>query len=218
MEPRQICSDEDVVALQARNGLLQFDEIRRLAAKGWEEPASVPIDAAMVRHLHEFATIDIFDFAGQFRDGPVWIGGTSHVPPPAEDVAGEVDDMMRYVRSNWAATPIHLCAYILWRCNWIHPFPNGNGRTTRGLAYLIFLLRLGYEPGGNPTFIQMISDDKSPYYNALDHADDAWKQGVVDVSAMEQVVSEKLAQQLVSIIGDAGGVVPPTSSDPEPSA
>jgi hypothetical protein len=57
----------------------------------------------------------------------------------------------------------------------------------------------------------MISDDKTSYYEALDHADDAWKRGVVDVSAMEQVVSQRLAQQLMSIITDAGVVGPPES-------
>ena len=148
MEPDQICSDDDVVALQARNGLLQFDEIRRLAASGWADPASVLIDAATIQRLHLFATIDIFAFAGVVRDGDVGIGGTGHVPPPAHEVPGHLEDMIAYVRDNWSAKPVHLCAYVLWRCNWIHPFFNGNGRTTRGLAYLVFLLRLGYEPGG----------------------------------------------------------------------
>jgi len=93
---------------------------------------------------------------------------------------------------------------VLWRCNWIHPFLNGNGRTTRGLAYLTFLLRLGYEPGGAPTFVDMISQDKFLYYGALDEADAAWAQGRLDVSAMERTVSELLAKQLLQIVTDAG--------------
>ena len=207
MDFGQICSDSEIVALKARNALLQFDEIRRIAAKGWADPSSVSIDAAMMRHLHMLVTVNIFQFAGELRDGPVGIDGTDHEPPPVEQVPGHVDDMMGYVNQNWSATPIHLCAYVLWRCNWIHPFFNGNGRTTRGLAYLTFLLRLGYEPGGAPTFIDMISGHKPPYYAALDHADAAWKRGELDVSAMEQVVSERLARQLVGIISDAGAVV-----------
>ena len=52
----------------------------------------------------------------------------------------------------------------------------------------------------------MISDDKNPYYAALDLADDAWKGGHVDVSAMETVVSQTLARQLVQVISDAGAI------------
>lgn len=200
MDAGQICSDDDLVDLQSRNGLLQFDEIRRLAAQGWGSPTRAPIDVTLICRLHEFATRDIFSFAGSFRHTGVTISGTNHVPPPADEVPSHVDSMVTYVRSNWAANAVHLCAYVLWRCNWIHPFPNGNGRTTRGLAYLVFLLRLGYEPGGTPTFIQMIADDKVPYYDALDHADAAWKQGVVDVSQMEHVISQNLAKQLRNFV------------------
>jgi fido (protein-threonine AMPylation protein) len=205
LERRQICPDDQVVALQARNGLVQFDEIRKLVAQGWQDPASVAINRDLICRLHYLATVDIFDFAGAIRTGPVTIDGTSHVPPPAEEVEGHVADMLKYIADSSTATAVHLCAYVLWRCNWIHPFPNGNGRTTRGLAYLVFLLRLGYEPGGVPTFIDMISDDKQPYYLALDDADAAWKTGKVDVSAMEAVVTETLARQLVKVISDASG-------------
>lgn len=103
---------------------------------------------------------------------------------------------MAYIGEHWSATPIHLCAYVLWRCNWIHPFFDGNGRTTRGLAYLTFLLRLGYEPGGRRTFIDIISENKQPYYNALDCADTSWNRGIADVSEMERVVTEHLGRQL----------------------
>jgi hypothetical protein len=46
MEHGQICPDVDVDALESRNAVLQFDEIRRLAELGWAEPSSVAIDAA----------------------------------------------------------------------------------------------------------------------------------------------------------------------------
>jgi Fic family protein len=204
MENDQICSDDDVKRLQRRNALLQFDEIRRLAAADRAQRGSIVIDAALVKRLHAFATADIFPFAGKFRDGPCQIDGTSHVPPPEDEVPGLVDDMLRYVVDHWDTSPVHLCSYLLWRCNWIHPFPNGNGRTTRGLAYLVFILRLGYEPGGDMNFIEMIGDNQPIYYAALDAADAAWAEGRLDLSAMEQKVSELILTQLVKIVDDAG--------------
>jgi len=204
MEDGQICGDDEVLALQNRNAVLQSDEIRRLATLGRPDPSIVRIDTELLCSLHRLATADIFEFSGQVRNGPVGIGGTTHRPPPAEDVPGHLDDMFRYIADNWDAKPLHLCSYLLWRCNWIHPFFNGNGRTTRGIAYLTFLLRLGYEPGGGPTFIDMISDHQPIYYAALDAADAAWAAGRLDVSAMETKCSELLATQIRKIISDTG--------------
>ena len=164
---------------------------------GHVDPSAV-LDVETIRRLHALACIGIYDFGGQFRSGPVYISGTGHIPPPAEEVVDHVDEMVRYVNTHWEASPVNLCSYILWRCNWIHPFPNANGRTTRGFAYLTFLLRLGFEPGGVPTFMDVIADDKQPYYAALDHADAQWSRGVLDVSAMETVVTELLIRQLRS--------------------
>src|SRR5687767_7518254 len=118
MESGQLCSDDEVLALQNRNAVLQYDEIRSLAARGRPDPSVVKIDAALLRHLHRFATADIYSFAGQLRDGGVKIGGTGHRPPPADEVPGHVDDMFEYVADNWDAKPVHLCSYLLWRCNW----------------------------------------------------------------------------------------------------
>lgn len=137
------------------------------------------------------------------RTGPVGISGTSHVPPPAESVPTYVDEMVAYINDNWDRKPLHLCSYVMWRCNWIHPFFDGNGRTTRALSYLVFLAKLGYEPGGTPTFVDMIAADKQPYYAALDDADAAYTTGKIDVSSMESLVGTLLARQLMRIVRDA---------------
>ena len=52
----------------------------------------------------------------------------------------------------------------------------------------------------------MISDNRTLYYAALDDSDAAWLKGRLDVSSMEQKVSELLAKQLVQIAADAGGL------------
>lgn len=202
---RLLCGPQEVDDLESRNGLLQIDEVRRLAYDSFRARAFT-LDVATVLSLHEFATRDIYSDAGVIRNGAVSISGTSHVPPPAAVVPAFVDEMVAYVNANWDRKPLHLCAYLMWRCNWIHPFFDGNGRTTRALSYLVFLARLGYEPGGTPTFVDMIAADKRPYYLALDDADAAYKRDEsIDVSTMEQLVGSLLARQLVSIVHDARG-------------
>jgi hypothetical protein len=67
-------------------------------------------------------------------------------------------------------------------------------------------------PGTN-TIPEQISRDKNPYYKALELADSACeKEKKIDVSAMETLVGDLLANQLASVIRDA------RSDQPRPAA
>ena len=49
------------------------------------------------------------------------------------------------------------------------------------------------------------TSDKKPYYDALEVADAAWKStGQVDVSALETLLSDMLATQLLQGLKEAG--------------
>jgi len=60
-------------------------------------------------------------------------------------------------------------------------------------------IRTGFNIPGTKTIPEQISEDKCRYYACLDKADAAYKTGKVDVSAMEELISELLAAQLLSI-------------------
>lgn len=100
---------------------------------------------------------------------------------------------------------MHLCAYVMWRLNWIHPFDDGNGRTSRSASYLVLCAKLGYLLPGRKTVPELIAADKTPYYSSLDDADAAWKTGVVDVGSMERLLGQLLAEQLVGVHALATG-------------
>jgi len=58
--------------------------------------------------------------------------------------------MCDHINENWAKlSPLHLAAYTLWRMNWIHPFVDGNGRTSRAVSYLRALRSLGLRAARN---------------------------------------------------------------------
>jgi Fic family protein len=100
----------------------------------------------------------------------------------------------------------HLAAYVMWRLNWIHPFDDGNGRTSRAVSYLIMCMKLGYPLPGTNTIPDQIAANKQPYYDALEAADLVWKERkVVDVSALEKLLGGYLSAQLVSVIEQATG-------------
>ena len=106
---------------------------------------------------------------------------------------------------NWSArSPIHLSAYVMWRLNWIHPFFGGNGRTSRAVSYLVLLAKLGYVLPGVLSIPEQIVTNRQPYYQALDDADLRWhRKQVVDVSKMEELISQMLLIQLGGVLDAA---------------
>jgi Fic family protein len=109
-----------------------------------------------------------------------------------------------YINDNWhEQTAFKLSAYAMWRLNWIHPFTDGNGRTSRALSYALLNLKLGYVIPGSPTIPQQIETDNSHYIKALEMSDEAERGGMVDVSEMEKMIRAMLAKQLLSVIDAA---------------
>src|SRR3989440_9553027 len=102
--------------------------------------------------------------------------------------------MCDYVNDNWErSTPLHLAAYALWKLNWIHPFADGNGRTARAISYIVLSIKLNSLLPGTITIPDQIASDKTPYYDALELADVAWKKtGLVDVSGLESMLDRML--------------------------
>ena len=114
--------------------------------------------------------------------------------------------MCEYVNDNWAAkSAAHLAAYVLWKMNSIHPFADGNGRTARAVSYVVFSVKLDSLLPGTPTIPEQIADDKQPYYKALELADIAWASDRIDVSALETLLSNMLAVQLLNATKEASG-------------
>ena len=102
-------------------------------------------------------------------------------------------------------SPLHLAAYVMWRLNWIHPFADGNGRTSRTASYIVLCAKLKSVLPGAPTIPQQIQEDRTGYFRALEAADAAYlADGSVDVSAMENLLRNMLAKQLLSVIEKAG--------------
>ena len=113
--------------------------------------------------------------------------------------------MCEYVHANWDNTPVHLASYVMWRVNWIHPFFGGNGRTARAASYPVLCARLGFVLPGSTTIPELIIENRDPYLQALQAADAAWEAGKLDLSGMQDLMSELLARQLVALHQEATG-------------
>lgn len=205
-----VLTDPDEIARrEAENGIRQFSlalEIIRSFVKDADRPFK--LRSSTILKLHSAALEGLHPLAGTWRNTPVKIGGSGHSPPEAAFVSEEVEHMCDYVNENWStATAIHLGAYVLWKLNWIHPFSDGNGRTARAVSYVVLSIKLDGLLPGAPTIPDQIAADKSPYYRALEQADKSLiaDPSTVEVSALEHMLDQMLARQLVSAAKEASG-------------
>jgi Fic family protein len=201
----ELITDLELLAQQeARNGLRQFDAVVEMVEYFLHPDRPFRLRPSHLLSLHRIALEGISSYAGNWRPAGIEIGGSKHRPVGAHQVPELVEDMCEYVNGNWGQrNSLHLCSYVMWRLNWIHPFTDGNGRTARAASYLVLCLRIGYLLPGKKTIPDQISDDKTPYYKALESADQAYLEGRIDLSAMEELLSGMLAKQLVAVHEDA---------------
>jgi len=204
--PVLITDPDERARKEAANGLAQYDAVVSLVEQHRDEKRPFKLRLSTILALHRVALEGISSFAGNFRPSTVEILGSKHEPIPAHLVPEHVEEMCDYVNDNWqAAAPLHLAAYMMWRLNWIHPFDDGNGRTSRAVSYLVLCMRLGYPLPGTNTIPEQIAANKNPYYDALELADAAWKNGQIDVSALEKLLGDYLSAQLVGVVEQATG-------------
>jgi len=196
---------EEIARREAANALRQFDAVVKLVDGALQSSRSFRLRPSTALDLNRIATEGTNEYPGVFRPHSVIIVGSSHQSPEVKSVPSLVEEMCDYVNENWGTSPIHLAAYLLWRMNWVHPFSDGNGRTARALSYAVLCIRLGYRLPGARTIPEQISADKSPYYKALESADEAWSEERVDVGDLEDMLGAMLAVQLVEVHREATG-------------
>lgn len=207
LEPVLIADPVELAKGEARNGLRQYDAGIQEAHNAIER-GTFRLRPSLICSLHREALNGLSAYAGIFRPGAVEIGKSRHIPPPAHLVHGLVEELCDYVNENWNRTPLHLAAYVMWRLNWIHPFVDGNGRTSRTVSYVILAIRAGYVPSGSPSIPDQIVQNRTPYFEALEAADETWKANRIDVTKMEMLLETLLARQLKSFFETVGGRLP----------
>lgn len=189
---------------ESENAIAQFDRVLDLIDEVARNARPFRLRTSILLDLHRLALDGLSSYAGNFRPGDVTIGQSKHQPPAAHLVPGLVEEMCDYVMDGFeSAKALHLCAYVMWRLNWIHPFTDGNGRTSRALSYFVLCAKIGYRLPGHQTVPEQIAADKPPYYAALEQADEHWRNGKLDLSALEDLLDQCLATQLLSAYDDA---------------
>ena len=198
-KPKRLAIDSDprrIARREAENGLRQFDLVIETVERALASGERFKLRPSFLQSLNRIAVEDISELPGVFRPGQMTITNSRHQPPTADRIPVLVEELCDYVSENWDRGALHLAAYAMWRVNWIHPFEDGNGRTSRAVAYAILCIRLGYKLPGTKTIPDHIAANKLPYYEALEAANAAAESDRTDVSAMESLLGDLLAEQL----------------------
>lgn len=102
--------------------------------------------------------------AGKYRNVQVLISGAKHIPPQPYLVAKEMESLFIWYNENKDKLhPIELSAEMHERLVTIHPFIDGNGRTSRLLMNLILL-----QNGFPIAILKGDTDSRLKYYRVLE--------------------------------------------------
>jgi Fic family protein len=124
------------------------------------------LDDEFIKALHKVILKTIDDAsAGVYRKTNVRILGAIHIPPNAAKIPRLIDEFMDWYYTNRYTMPVpELAAYAHYKLVCIHPFIDGNGRTSRLIMNLI-LMQNGYPPA------VILNMDRKKYYRVLKQAD-----------------------------------------------
>lgn len=140
--PELIADPVKKAEAESKNGLRQFDLAMDILEQALD-PNYPPfkLTTANILQLQQQALQGISPYAGTYRPGGVKITGSLHEPPENFLVPQLLEEMCGYVNEHWSDTSaLHLASYIMWRLNWIHPFADGNGRTSRTVCISCYVL------------------------------------------------------------------------------
>lgn len=119
-----------------------------------------PLDENIVKDIHSILMENIL-VGGVYRNVEVRITGAKHKPPVPSEMYYEIKEFFNNLDSKVDFNPIELAAWTHAEFVKIHPFVDGNGRTSR-LIMNYQLMRNGFLP------VSVNKEDRLEYFNYLE--------------------------------------------------
>lgn len=204
----EVASDDvEIAKLEAANALRQTERVRQLILD-IVDGRPFKLRPSTLLDLNRCAIEGLDAYAGVWRPASIEIGASKHEPPGGHLVPELIEELCEYVNDNWdKQSAVHLSSFVMWRLNWIHPFTEGNGRTSRAASYLVLCAKSKALLPGTETIPEQIVANRTPYYDALESADLNYhkSKGFSDgiVSEMETLIGGMLAKQLRGAFDEA---------------
>ncbi|KPP68930.1 adenosine monophosphate-protein transferase FICD-like [Scleropages formosus] len=125
---------------------------------------SITIDDILEIHRRVLGHADPVE-AGRLRTNQVFVG--HHIPPHPQDLTRHMQELVQWLNSEEAFSlhPVEFAALAHYKLVYVHPFTDGNGRTSRLLMNLV-LMQARYPP------ITIRKEQRAEYYSTLDMANE----------------------------------------------
>ncbi|KAK3579104.1 hypothetical protein CHS0354_022125 [Potamilus streckersoni] len=162
---------------------------------------SLTLEDILEIHRRVLGYVDLIE-AGRIRTTQVFVG--DFTPPASKEVPQLMDDFIDWLNSREALQlhPIEYAALAHYKLVIIHPFYDGNGRTSRLLMNLI-LMQAGFPP------VTIKVEDRHIYYNVLQQANEG------DIHPFIRFIAEctesTLDEFLLASLDNAASVIPQLS-------
>lgn len=137
------------------------------------------------------------------RDARSKVIGVLFDPTPPHLVGKEMSELLEaaiFLLDKKEIHPLIIIGNFIFEFLSIHPFQDGNGRTSRVLTNLL-LLKSGYEYMPYVSHEKFIEDNKNEYYLALNKSQKTWKTGKEDISPWLLFFLDILLKQTQMAIG-----------------
>ena len=131
-----------------------YDYVKKCIAEGKQ------LNENIVKDIHAILTENIM-IGGIYRNQEVRISGAGHTPPSGNDMFLQIKNFYADLSYRTDLNPIELAVWTHAEFVRIHPFIDGNGRTSR-LIMNYQLMSSGFLP------VSIAKENRLNYYNALE--------------------------------------------------
>ena len=162
----------------------------------------LPITEGLVREIHKRLVEGVRGGSaapGEYRKLQNYVinsvtGETIYTPPPAYDVPIMMAELVKYLNGEAETHPVLVSGISQFQLVHIHPFLDGNGRTSRLLSTLC-LYRAGYDFKRLFTISEYYDRDRAAFYRAIQGA----RENNMDVTGWLEYFVEGLTTQLTEV-------------------
>jgi Fic family protein len=162
------------------------------------------IELQDLKNLHSLVMKDLYAGAGSLRQEPSAIynmaGVAVYLCPAVSDVIPLTTELLEYISTKQAYSPLIQVALSHFVFEKIHPFLDGNGRVGRVLIHLL-MKKYGYDTLGMLSFEEYIDKNRQDYYDLLGS-------GSSDISGFVEFILESFVYGLQSGLNSLQELVP----------
>jgi Fic family protein len=162
-----------------------------------------PITESLIREIHRCLVSGVRGGSakpGQYRLVQNYVANSAtkkiiYTPPPPQDVPVLMEELVRWLKTPSDIHPVLISGIAQFQLVHIHPFVDGNGRTSRLLSTLC-LYRAGYDFKRLFTISEYYDRDRAKFYQAIQSV----RISKMNMTSWLEYFTEGLATQLREVI------------------